>query len=115
MSKITAALMYEEGEQQAILVEELLHSSVVGEVLLLNNQEQNYATARLKTRWLNLDSLIGASITQVLNATLTDYLMLILPGQAVRLGSRAVERFLQTAEDSCAGLVYSDFRDEVND
>jgi hypothetical protein len=114
MSKITAALMYEEGEQQAVLVEDLLHSTAVAEVLLLNHREPNYATARLKTRWLNLDSLVGGGILQVLEATLTDYLLLILPGQAVRLGARAVERLLQTAEDSGAGFIYSDFKDESN-
>jgi hypothetical protein len=114
MSKITAALMHEKGEPQAILVEDLLHCSAIAEVLLLNNQEPNYATTRLKTRWLHLDSLHSSALTQVLDATLTDYLLLILPGQAIRLGARAVERFLQAAEDSGAGFVYSDFKDEAD-
>ncbi|HNG29871.1 MAG TPA: glycosyltransferase family 2 protein, partial [Blastocatellia bacterium] len=38
------------------------------------------------------------------------YLLLILPGGAVELGARAAERFLQVAEDSGAGWLYSDFR-----
>jgi hypothetical protein len=115
MPKITAALIYEEGAQQAALVDELLHCSAVAEVLLLNNKEPNYQTTRLKSRWLNLGSFISSSITQVLNATATEYLLLILPGQSVRLGARAIERFLQTAEDSGAALIYADFKDETND
>jgi hypothetical protein len=113
MSKITIALIYEKGAQQSSLVDELLHCPVVEEVLLLNNKEQNYQTSQLKSRWLHLDSF-NANIAQVLRATSTEYLLLILPGQSVRLGARAVERFLQTAEDSGAALVYSDFKDEAN-
>ncbi len=115
MSKITAALIYEKGAQQAALVDELLHCSAIAEVLLLNNREPNYQTTRLKSRWLNLDSFISSSIMQVLNATVSEYLLLILPGQRVRLGGRAIERFLQTADDSGAALIYSDFKDETSD
>lgn len=115
MSKITVALIYEKGAQQAALVDELIHCPVVEEVLLLNNKEQNYQTTRLKSRWLHVDSFLRANLTQVLSATTTAYLLLILPGQSVRLGARAIERFLQTSEDAGAALVYSDFRDEVND
>lgn len=114
MSKITVALIYEKGAQQAALVDELLHCPVVEEVLLLNNKEQNYQTTSLKSRWLHLDTFLNANLAQVLHATTTEHLLLILPGQSVRLGARAVERFLQTAEDSGAALVYSDFRDEAN-
>lgn len=106
--------MHEEGEQQAALIDDLLKSSVVAEVLVLNNQEHNYGTTRLEMRWLHLDSLLSADLAQVLDATATEYLLLILPGQSVRLGARALERFLQTAEDSGAGLVYSDFKEEEN-
>ncbi|MBI3649823.1 MAG: glycosyltransferase family 2 protein [Acidobacteria bacterium] len=115
MAKITAALIYEEGESQAALVEDLLQSSAVAEVLLLTTKEPNYQTSRLKTRWLQLDSFLGAGIAPLISATTTDYLLLILPGQAVRLGARAIERFLQTAEDTGAALVYADFKDQAND
>ncbi|MBL8188565.1 MAG: glycosyltransferase family 2 protein, partial [Acidobacteria bacterium] len=47
------------------------------------------------------------------------YLLLVLPGGNVELGARAIERFLQVAEDTGAGWLYSDFRqrngDEVTD
>jgi hypothetical protein len=37
-----------------------------------------------------------------------------MPGERVSLGQRALERMLQTAADWGAGLVYSDFREELN-
>ncbi|HMZ18829.1 MAG TPA: glycosyltransferase family 2 protein, partial [Blastocatellia bacterium] len=60
---------------------------------------------------INLDSpFSGASVRTLLANWNTDYLLLILPGGAVELGARAAERFLQVAEDSGAGWLYSDFR-----
>ena len=44
----------------------------------------------------------------------TDYLLLILPGEQARFEQRAIDRLLSVAEDSGAGLIYSDFRDELN-
>ncbi len=52
----------------------------------------------------------GASVRTLLANWKTDYLLLILPGSAVELGARAAERFLQVADDSGAGWLYSDFR-----
>jgi hypothetical protein len=61
----------------------------------------------------------GLKLRALLEAWKTDYLLLILPGGKVELGARAIERFLQVAEDTGAGLIYSDFRqrngDEVTD
>ncbi len=116
MSQITVALLFEESEQQAALVDELVASPAVAEVLLLKGAEQDYATSKLKTRWLAADSLLsGASVSKILSETKSPYLLFVLPGQAVELGYRAVERLAQVAEDSRAGLVYSDFRDQTDE
>ena len=61
----------------------------------------------------------GTTVRSLLDAWKTDYLLLVLPGGKVELGARAVERFVQVADDTGAGLLYSDFRqrsgDEVTD
>ena len=61
----------------------------------------------------------GAGIRALLNGWKTDYLLLVLPGGNLELGARALERFVQVADDSGAGLLYSDFRqrngDEITD
>lgn len=69
---------------------------------------------------IKVDSIFsGAAVRALLETWKTDYLLLVLPGGAVELGARALERFLQVAEDSGAGWLYSDFRqrngDEVSD
>ncbi len=67
-----------------------------------------------------VDSVLsGAGVQALMESWKTDYLMLILPGGKVELGARAIERFVQIADDTGAGLLYSDFRqrngDEVTD
>ena len=42
----------------------------------------------------------------------SDYLLLVLPGGNVELGAHAIERFIQVADDTGAGLLYSDFREK---
>lgn len=116
MSSITIALFYEEGEWQAAFVDELVECPAVGEILLLRDAAEDYSTAKLRTRWVQADSpLSGAGISRILAETKSDYLLLVLPGQRLELGARALERLLQVARDSGAGLVYADFRDAADD
>ncbi|MEW6128870.1 MAG: glycosyltransferase family 2 protein [Acidobacteriota bacterium] len=115
MSQLTIALINEDSEQQSALIDSFAENPAVVETLLLQGKEQSYSTAKLKTRKLSVNSLLsGVGMTQVLQETKTEYLLLVLPGQAVEMGFRAIERFLQTAEDSNAAWVYCDFRD-LND
>lgn len=55
--------------------------------------------------------LTGRALGQALDRARGDYLLLCLPGGEVFPGARMLERMLQVAEDSSAGIVYSDFRD----
>ena len=69
---------------------------------------------------LKTDSVFsGATIRALLEAWKNDYLLLVLPGGKVELGARTLERFVQIADDTGAGLLYSDFRqrngDEITD
>src|SRR5262249_9610286 len=54
----------------------------------------------------------GPAINSLIEAWRTDYLLLILPGGRVDLGARALERFVQVADDAGASFVYSDFRQQ---
>lgn len=69
---------------------------------------------------IKTDSIFsGVGARALLETWKTDYLLLVLPGGKVELGARALERFVQVADDTGAGLLYSDFRqrngDEVTD
>jgi hypothetical protein len=63
---------------------------------------------------VRLDSLAGRNIARILDETTTDYVILTTQGEKLEMGARSVERLIDTAEDSGAGLVYSDFRDELD-
>src|SRR5215510_4570890 len=53
----------------------------------------------------------GTAMQRLLEAWTEDYLLLVLPGSRVELGQQALERFVHLAEDTGAGLLYSDFRE----
>ncbi|HKS40989.1 MAG TPA: glycosyltransferase family A protein, partial [Blastocatellia bacterium] len=112
MHKITVALTFEDNAQTLSFVESLAASDLVAQVLLIAREEHKIALEITKTRIVQSDLFSGRAITELLETITTDYLLLILPGEQVELGSRAIERFCAVAEDSNAGLIYSDFKDE---
>lgn len=64
------------------------------------------------TQELAVDSFFSGSLIKRLLAWChTDYLLLVLPGGAVELGARTLERLVQVADDTEAGWLYSDFRE----
>jgi hypothetical protein len=48
----------------------------------------------------------------ILERCKADFILMILPDQRIRLGSRALERFLEVGLDTGAGLIYSDYYQE---
>ncbi len=65
---------------------------------------------------LPVDNLSGGvDLMAVLERCKADFILMVFPGQRIRLGSRALERFLEVACDTGAGLVYSDYYEESKD
>lgn len=115
MPTVTAALG-SQNESSRALVEVLAASPIVSELLLINREPSyiNLSPALTrKSRFIEGDFFSGAAIPRLLDEVKTDYLMLVLPGEAIDLGARALERILEVAEASGAGLIYPDFKDEV--
>lgn len=117
MPTLTAALTYEEGHQSRALAESLAASPVVTRLLLISHQDTQPANlstlAQNKASVVRSDFFNGTAINQLLDENTTEYLLFCLPVDHLELGQRAVERLVSTAEDSGAGLIYSDFRDDV--
>lgn len=117
MPTLTAALAYQDGHESRALAESLAASPAVTRLLLISHQDiqpANLTTlAQSRTRTVQGDFLSGAAINQLLDENTTDYLLLCLPGEQVEVGQRAIERLIAAAEDSGAGLTYSDFRDDL--
>lgn len=116
MPTLTAVLTYHEGHQSRALVESLAASPAVTRLLLISHaadQASLSMAVQNKARVVQSDFFSGAAINRLLDETTTDYLLLCLPGEQLDLGQRAIERLVSTAEDSGAGLIYSDFRDDA--
>jgi len=117
MPTLTAALIYEEGSESRLLVEALAASPAVTRLVLISHQAAQApglsTLAQSKARVVQSDFFSGAAINQLLDGITTVYLLLCIPGDQVELGPRAIERMVSAAEDSGAGLIYSDFRDDV--
>jgi hypothetical protein len=116
MTGITAALMYESDPYSLRLIESLAASPAVRRVLLVQRGQVEplslSSEAIDKITFVDTELPSGSGITRLLDKTVTDYLLLILPGQQVEPGQRAIERLLAVADDTRAGLIYSDFRDD---
>jgi Glycosyl transferase family 2 len=57
----------------------------------------------------------GTAIRILLEMWKTDYLLVLLPGAPLKLGERALERLIRIADDTGAGMIYCDFREEDGD
>ena len=116
MPTLTAALVYEEEGQPRLMADTLAGSPAVTRLLVISHDASRAALSALaqnKARVVQSDFFSGAGISQLLDGLTTDYLLFCLPSEQVELGQRALERLVSTAEDSGAGLIYSDFRDVI--
>jgi hypothetical protein len=123
MSLLTVAMGYEPDDYWLASIESIAASPAVSRILLTGNQATTEtrltSLARKKADFIQADPFSGRGIMHLLDATSTDYLMLIMPGERVRFSGRpgsggAIERILAVAVESGVGLVYSDFRDEID-
>ncbi|MFY9555371.1 MAG: glycosyltransferase family 2 protein [Blastocatellia bacterium] len=113
MPTLTAALIHQ-GSASSSLVEALVTSPVVSELIFLGPEPAlPSAIAKGKTRVVEGDCFSAVGIAHLLDAVKTDYLLLMLPGNEIEPGPRAFERLLQAAGDTGASLAYSDFRDKI--
>jgi hypothetical protein len=107
-------------------IEAIAASPAVSRILLIGDQVSTASTetrlsppARKKVAFVQTNMFSGKGVMQLLDLAATDYLMLIAPGQRIRFNTRsgagsAIERMLAVAIESGAGLVYSDFTDELD-
>jgi hypothetical protein len=115
MSTITAALTVD-GDARA-MIESLAEHAAVTEIVLLTREAppQLSTQAIAKSRVLDGDLYSGRGINRLLASAAGDCLLVILPGEQVEFGQRAIERYLQVAAATNAAFIYSDFRDDTGD
>jgi hypothetical protein len=115
MSTVTVALAYGQNPRLAALAESLARQAAVTRLLLIGSQPDETpelsTQIRAKTQVIHRDFFSGSAINHILDAAADDY-VLILSGERIELERLTIEGSLAVAEDSGAGLVYSDFRDD---
>lgn len=116
MAQVTAALLHE-GETTGPLIEFLAASPLIARILLFSRERRPPSNlnsiSQSVIRLIEDDCFSGTGIARLIEATQTDYLLLIFPGQQLHPGPRMIERLVAACEDSGAAIVFSDFRDEV--
>ncbi|HXF38264.1 MAG TPA: glycosyltransferase family 2 protein [Blastocatellia bacterium] len=113
MPTVIAALVYE-GDSSRSMIKALAASSLVTGLILVGEVHDTggSSTGNLETQTVSGDFFSGKVAAQILDSLTSDYLLVVFPGEQIEIGARAVERMFQAAEDSGAGLVYADFKDE---
>ncbi len=114
MPTITAILSFD-GDASSMTESLAAHASVAEIILLARDDATPLAPQTAKARLVIGDLSSGRGINTLIGTAAGDYLLIILPGEQVTFGQRAIERYLQVAADGEAAFVYSDFRDETGD
>jgi hypothetical protein len=118
MALLTVAAEYQPGERFAAAIKSFASSPPVSAVFIGGGQPLPDALVTLGQKLRSLDAglLSGAGISRLLEWADTSHLLLLLPGGLVPFpGDRAIERLLGVARNSGAGLVYSDFTDDLSE
>ena len=119
MSTLAAVLPYTRTREGSELLESFAANPLVAKLYLVGSEDIDVTglSARVqgKTRIVQGDFFSGSTINRLIELNSTDYMLFCLPGGQVDLGQRAIERLVSSADDSGAGLIYSDFRDETGD
>src|SRR5262245_46017740 len=113
MKKLTIAFSHTGDLEIENLSLSLRSHSLTDRVLWITPEEQDQGEPPDGIQTVNIDSFFsGTAIGKIFANWETDYLLLVLPQGKLEFGARALERFLQVAEESGAGLLYSDFREQ---
>lgn len=119
MPTIAAVVSYHQATETRDLVELLAANSVVTHLFVTGSNDVDLASlsaiAQTKVRTIQSEFFSGRAVNQIVDESAADYLLFCPPGEHVSPGQRAIDRLMSTAEDSRAGLIYSDFRDEGGD
>jgi hypothetical protein len=108
MKKIDAFIIYSDANQAQQTVNELKKSDTINNILLLIPENINETIEGCKS--IEIDTLLSSNtIKKIALNTESDYTALYMKSTALKLGYFALERMIQIAEDSSAGMVYSDY------
>lgn len=106
--KINCFLLYQSTDAVRLTVERLRLSSCVNKIYLLTNDQQASAVSSATLLPVS-DIWSSETIRRIADLSDTDFSLIYTKTEALEPGMFALERFMAVAEDTNAGLVYSDY------
>ena len=111
--KVTVFIPFKGAEHTNRLVAQLKQTGFVDKIFLLSDNDKNKIDG---CTTLVIKSYRGTETVQtIVSHTSSDYSLIIVNDFPVELEEFTLERFLETAESTGAGIVYSDFYQVINE
>lgn len=108
MKSITVVLPYSTEPYFPSTLQQFIDSSLVKKIIIVHSGSA--VLEGEKCKGLKVDSLTsGKTLNTILGKLSTDYLLFISQAQSITFNQAALERFVQIANDTKAGMLYSDF------
>lgn len=111
MKKINAFILFTEPDQAIKTVNELMKSERIQQIFLMVPGDQALPLPSIEgCEIIEIDGMQSShTVKKIANAATTDYTLIYLKSTVLKLGYFALDRMVQIAEDSGAGLIYSDY------
>ena len=110
MSKITVVLGFTSQDDFPNLLDSLLRLPVVAQIIVISPDKPE--TLPVKYEWLEgVAHTAGVTLNRLLEIVATPYLLFLHPLQAITLGPHCLDRLVEVATTTGAGMVYCDFEE----
>ncbi len=108
INSVTAFLPYQQTGQNEETIEQLLKNELISKVYLLTTGNVDKKISNVEM--IRVSHLFGSeSIKKIAEKTDSKYAVIITQERNIDFGQFALERFFNVAEDTGAGMVYSDY------
>lgn len=110
---LTVILQYSPKSQFEIAINHFIASPLIEKIFIVHNGD--YEGTHLKCEAVKTDSFTsGKMLSRIIGKTKTKYLVFILQVQDIIISQSNLERMISIAEQTGAGMVYSDYFDAHN-
>lgn len=107
MKKITTFIPFTDEETVSALVEQLKQNESIDKIFILVAEKTKQISKTTTIRIENIHS--SSALKKIVENIETDFVLFITKPVKINFGQFAIERFLQTAENTNAGIIYSDY------
>jgi hypothetical protein len=114
MSTVTAALQFHSPSSSKRIIHSLIQSPSIEKVIVLFD-EKEVDTLWPKCEGIRASSLAtGTALQKIIEKTDTDFLLIITHSHTIHIPPGTLERFVDVAETTDAGMVYADYCEKTH-